>query len=162
MMDRKAMVNLAALFLSAVSMPAVVGQDAAAAQVEPVIFLLEVKVMQVPSISGKEVTVWASEPKIGSLSSTKLVTSPKIRTVESMLGGLSWGITLGKEDKISLLPSRSKDGRYGLQADLSYWEGGKQYAQKADVQLNAKEWVQIIGKSRTRVVTIRVVPEPAP
>jgi hypothetical protein len=155
MMDRKAMVNLAALFLST----ALIGQDAAVAQAEPLIFLLDVKVMQVPSISGKEVTVSASEPRIGSLSGTKLVTAPKIRTVESMHCSLSWGLTLGKDDKISMLPSRSKDGRYGLQADLSYWEGGKQYAQKADVKLNAKEWVQIIGKSRTRVVTIRVVPE---
>jgi len=167
MMEGKTMINLAALFLSTVFQPPVylapvIGQDATVPTAEPGIILLECKVMSVPSISGKEVTVSASEPKIGSLSTTKLLTAPKIRTLESMPCSLSWGITLGKEDKISMTTSAVKEGRYALQGDLSYWEGGKQFSQKVDVQLNAKEWVQIIGKSKTRVITIRMIPERQP
>ncbi len=147
------MITAAAIFLSFA-----VQQEAAATTQAPMQFRLECKVVEVPNIKGPEISVSPIEPKVTFAATTKLVTSPMIRTLESMAASTSITDQNGNGDKLWLLPSRTKDGRFGLSVEISNTRNGTTITQKVNVKLNAQEWVQIISKSRKRVVTIKLDP----
>ena len=147
------MINVAAMFLLFAAQ-----QEAATTTQTPMQFRLECKVMEVTNIKGPEITVSPIEPKVTFAATTKLVTSPMIRTLESMAASTSITDQNGNGEKLWLLPSRTKDGRFGLSVEISNTRNGITITQKVDVKMNASDWVQVISKSRKRVVTIKLEP----
>jgi hypothetical protein len=136
----------------------IVQQSSAPITPPPMQFRMECKMMDVPNIKGPEVSVSATEPKVIYARTTKFTSTPTIRTVESMPASVSVADPNGNENKILMTASRIPDGRYNLRVEISNTLDGKSDTQKVDVKMNAHQWVQIISKSRKRVVTIRLEP----